>query len=87
MTGLLLKFSKVFYFGIYSFLFIWLHWVLVVALGIFNLCCGIFGCGMWDLVADQGSNSGSLHWEHGISATGPPAKSLKYLVFNLNFLL
>ena len=57
MTGLLLKFSKVFYFGIYSFLFIWLHWVLVVALGIFNLRCRIFGCGMWDLVPDQGSNS------------------------------
>ena len=33
-------------------LLIWLYWVLVVALGIFDLCCGIqtLSCGMWDLV-------------------------------------
>ena len=24
---------------------------------------------------DQGSNPGPLHWEHGISTTGPPGKS------------
>ena len=28
----------------------------------------------------QGSNPGSLHWEHGVLATGPPGKSLA--VFN-----
>ena len=25
---------------------------------------------------DQGSNPGSLHWEHGVLPTGPPGKSL-----------
>ena len=25
---------------------------------------------------DQGFNSGPLHWEHGVSAPGPPGKSL-----------
>ena len=29
-------------------------------------------CSMWD----QGSNLGSLHWEHMVLATGPPGKSL-----------
>ena len=44
-----------------KYLFIWLYWVLVVA-------CGI-------QFPDQGSNLGSLHWEHGVLATRPPGKS------------
>ncbi|XP_059781364.1 rho GTPase-activating protein SYDE2 isoform X6 [Balaenoptera ricei] len=30
---------------------------------------------------DQGSNPGPLHWEHGVSATGPPGKSLYFLSY------
>ena len=30
----------------------------------------------WDLVPDQGLNPGLLHWEPGVSATGPPGKFL-----------
>ena len=33
-------------------------------------------CSMWDLVPDQRSKLGPLHWEHGVLATGPPGKSL-----------
>ena len=69
------------FFNIY--LFIWLCWALVAAHGIFIAACGIFlvatrgifGCGMWDLAPDQGSNPDPLHWEHGALATGPPGKS------------
>ena len=41
-------------------LFIWLHWVLVVA-------CGF---------PDQGLNLGPPFWERGVLATGPPEKPL-----------
>ena len=49
------------------YLFIWLHQILVVACGIFNLCCS-----MQDVLVvairisfpDQGSNADSLPWEH-----------------------
>ena len=37
------------------FLFIWLHQAFVAARGIFS-------CGMWDLVPDQGSHLGPLPW-------------------------
>ena len=40
-------------------------------------------CGTQDLVPDQGLNLGSLHWEHGVLATGPPGKSFLLLHFNL----
>ena len=36
-----------FFFKVFIYLFIWLCWVLVAA-------CGIFSCGMWDLVPWQG---------------------------------
>ena len=58
-------------------LFIWLHWVLVAAYG-------IFVCGMWDLVPWPGvkprtptppTPAAALHWEHGILVTGLPEKS------------
>ena len=31
---------------------------------------------MWDLVPDQESNQGPLHWEHRVLTTGPPGSSL-----------
>ena len=50
-------------------------------------------CGMWDssisVVAcrikfpDQGANPGPLLWQHRVSATGPPGKSLKLLLYYL----
>ena len=33
-------------------------------------------CSMQDLVLDQGSNLGPLHWELRVLATGPPWKSV-----------
>ena len=35
---------------VFCFLFICLRWVLVAARGIFIVVCGIFSCGMQDLV-------------------------------------
>ena len=46
------------------YLFIWLHWVLVVACKIL-----VVACGTW--FPDQGSNPRPLHWERGILATRP----------------
>ena len=34
-----------------------------------------FSYGMWDLVPNQRSNLGLLHWDHRVLATGPPGKS------------
>ena len=48
--------------------FIWLCWVLVAAPAIFT-------CGMWELVPRPGIESGPLHRELGLLATGPPGKS------------
>ena len=50
--------------------------IFVVACRIFS--CGMLtlGCSMWDLVPHQGSNLGPLHWEHRVSPTGAPGKSL-----------
>ena len=73
-----------FLFLIYIYLFIWLHWVLVVVRGIFvaahegsslrHAGSLVAACGIW--FPDQGSNLGPLHWERGVLATGPPGKSL-----------
>ena len=51
------------------YLFIWLHWALVVA-------CGI-------QFSDQGSNLGPVLWECRVLATGPPGKSLHLLLKTL----
>ena len=50
LTGLTCVLIAFLFFNIY--LFMWLHWVLVAAYGIFDLgeACRIFSCGMWDLV-------------------------------------
>jgi len=44
-------------------------------------------CGLKDLVPDQGSNPGPLHWEHRVLATGPPGKSQirHHLALSLSF--
>ena len=76
---------------------VWLHWVLVAAHGIFDLCFSMQGrtrlkrlssSSSRSLVAacriqfsDQGSNLGSLHWNQGVLNTGLPGKSLKFLLF------
>ena len=51
------------------YLFIWLHQVLVAALGIFDL---VAACVMFP---EQELNPGPLPWKHGVLATGPPGKS------------
>ena len=92
-----------------SYLFIWVHWVLAAACGIFiltfimnpqlqhveyffklwhveslDVACKLLSCSMWDLVPDQGSNLGPLHWELGVLATGPPGKSQQFLIKDSN---
>ena len=47
--------------GVVSYSFIWPHWVLVLA------------CGMW--FTDQKSNLGPLHWKQRALATEPPGES------------
>ena len=47
--------------GFFAFL-IWLCWVLAVARGLLA-------------AADQGSNLGPRHWEHGVRNTGLPGNS------------
>ena len=37
-------------------------------------------CSIWDLVPRPGIESGPLHWERGILATGPPRKSSKLYI-------
>ena len=46
----------------------WLYRVFVAACKLSAVACGI-----WFL--EQGSDLGPLHWECGVSATGPPVKS------------
>ena len=45
-----------------------LHQVLVLPFGIFS-------GSTWDLVSQPGIKPSPLHWEHRVSATGPPRKS------------
>ena len=40
------------------YLFIWLHWVLVLKSRIFSCSMQTLSCGMWDLFPDQGANLG-----------------------------
>ena len=60
-----------------NILFIWLDQVLVEGREVFDLYYSMWtlSCGMWDLIDNQGSNPGPLHWELGVLATGPPGKS------------
>ena len=59
-------------------IFIWPHWVLVAV-------CGVFSCCTWDLVPRPGVVPGPLHWEDGVSATGPPGKFLCDVFLRQNF--
>ena len=64
-------------------LFIWPHWVLVVASGTFFFSCGMqaLSCGTWDLVPPPGIDPGAPAWELGVLGTGPPGKSLHHYSF------
>ena len=57
------------FFSFFLYLFIWMHWVLVVAQRIFSLHCGMetLSGGMWWQLPDQGLNLGPLHWELSLS--------------------
>ena len=61
-------------------LFIWLHWVLVVA-------CRFFSCGMWDLVPQPGIEHQLPCWKLRVLTTAPPGKFLLLPYFVLNFFL
>ena len=52
--------------------FIWLSWVLVLALWIFSCKMWAFSCGIWDLVPWPGIKPRALHWEGEVLATGLP---------------
>ena len=61
------------------YVFIWLLWVLAMALGIFLVACRIFFFFFFKpkhaSSSDQGLNPGPLHWERRVLATGPQGKS------------
>ena len=69
----------VLFFFFLRYLFIWLHWVLVEALWVFNVCCSMWtlSWGMWDLVSWPGMEPGHpalgmwspSHWN---MREGPP---------------
>ena len=73
-------------------IFIWPHWVLVAACEPLKLqhavslvvMCNplVVARGIW--FPGQGSNLGSLHWEHGGLAAGPQGKSLCYCILSLS---
>ena len=75
------------YLHIYVYLFVWLHWVLGMwnlkhmesLVAAFRFVC-FKSCCIWDLVLWLGIEPGLLHWEHRVSATGPPGKS-HHLIF------
>ena len=64
---------------------------LVAALRIFSchtqdlFSCNMWtlSCIMWYLIPPPGSNSGPLHWELRVFTTGPPAKSLIWLLLKI----
>ena len=64
---------------LYIYINIWLHRILVVLCGIFNLPCDMWTLTywMWDLVSWSGMESGPLHWGCRLLATGAPRKSLE----------
>ena len=87
-TWLSMHMFTMFFFKKIFNLFIWLHWVLVVAhgnldlrcrIGIFSCCVWALSCSVWDLVPWPGGEPRPLHWECGVLATGPPGKSLSVL--------
>ena len=59
-----------------TYLFIWLHWTLFAACGIFFVACELLvaSCGVW--FPDQGLKLDPLHWECGVLVIGSPERSL-----------
>ena len=49
---------------------------------VFIAACGIFSCGLWDLVPLPGIEPGSLHWEHGVFSHWTTRENLLLLSFN-----
>ena len=70
--------------NIYFYLFIWLHWVFVVACGILLIVAAcellVKACGIQ--FPDQGWNPSPLSWECGVLAIGPAGKSLSYPLYS-----
>ena len=71
-------------------LFIWLHWILAACstwahpsllwhVGSLVVACKLLVAACGIRFPDQGSNPGSLHWECGVLAIGPPGKSLEWV--------
>lgn len=57
-------------------IFIWLHWVFIVACRFFSCGMCALSCGTWHLVTRPGIKAGPLPRECGVLATGPPGKPL-----------
>ena len=60
------------------YLFIWLRWVLFVALRILHLPFSVqtLSCCVWESSSlTKGTNPGPLPWEQGVLTTGLPGKS------------
>ena len=55
---------------LFIYFLIWLCWVLAVACRIFSYNMTSLTGGMWNVL-----NPGTLHWECGVLASGPPGKS------------
>ena len=51
-------------------------WEIFFFLVFINLAALGLSCGMWNLFYQPQIELGPLHWKHGVSATGPPGKSL-----------
>ena len=64
---------------LFTYLFIWLHGVLVAAHGLFSCSCRI-------QFPNQGSNPGPLHQGHGVLTTGPPGESPRLLFLSCSFI-
>ena len=66
-------------------LLFWPPWVSVAALTVsdlptFRVACRMFSCGTWGQFPDQGSNSGPLRWECGVSVPGHQGSSCSLCV-------
>ena len=75
---LLYFFYKCYLFILFGFIRCWLRHA---GSSVFIEACGAFSCSMCNLVSWPGIESGLLHWEHGVSAIGPPGKPLESAYF------
>lgn len=58
--------------------------IFIVARRMFSCGTWTLGGSMWNLVPDQGSNLGPVHWELKILASGPPGKCQFFSPFARN---